>query len=219
MTKTMLAAAAAAACFALTAGAASAQEQDFQPKAQGTWMVNLRVSDVAPAGQYGINTAAGAATGLKAKVGDDIMPTLGVTYFMTDKLAVEVIAGTTKHTISAVGAAGSTAVSDQWVLPPTLDLQYHPLPQARISPYVGAGVNYMLFYSAHGRNGFTVDVNNGFGWVLQAGTDIAVQGPWSLNLDAKKIFFSTDADINAGALNSRVKLNPWVLSAGFGRKF
>lgn len=219
MIKTTLAAAAAAVCCALAAGSASAQEQDFQPKAKGTWMVNLRVTDVAPSGKYGITTGAGAATGLKAKVGDDVMPTLGVTYFMTDNLAVEVIAGTTKHTVSAVGPSGSTPVSDQWVLPPTLDLQYHPLPRARISPYVGAGVNYMWFYSSHDRNGFTVNVDNGFGWVLQAGTDIAVSGPWSLNLDAKKIFFSTDASINSGALDSRIKLNPWVLSVGFGRKF
>jgi len=35
----------------------------------------------------------------------------------------------------------------------------------------------------------------------------------------KKVFFKTDAVINNGALTSRVGLNPWVLSVGFGRKF
>lgn len=210
---------AAAACIAF-AGATAVQAQEaFQPKAAGTWMVNLRATDVAPTGDYGIDTAAGVATGLHAKVGSSIMPTIGVTYFFTDNLAVEVIAGTTKHTVSAVGPGGSVPVRDQWVLPPTLDLQYHPLPQARFSPYVGGGINYMFFYSGHDRNGFNVDVHNGVGWVAQAGADIALNGPWSLNVDAKKIFFSTDADINGGALTSRVKLNPWVISAGFGRKF
>ena len=54
---------------------------------------------------------------------------------------------------------------------------------------------------------------------LQAGVDVALQGPWSANLDVKKMFFETDASINGGALKSKVKLDPWVVSAGFGYKF
>lgn len=106
-----------------------------------------------------------------------------------------------------------------WVLPPTLSAQYHFAPKATVSPYVGAGVNYMLFYSGHDYNGFTVHVNNGFGAALQGGADIAVNDRANINIDVKKIFFSTDASINAGALKSRVKLDPWVLSAGVGVKF
>lgn len=217
MSKFALAAGAAVLALA-AASAAAAQDYEFQPKAAGTWMVNLRATDVAPTGSYPV-LASGVDTGIKAKVSDSVMPTIGVTYFFTDNVAVEVIAGTTKHTVSAVAGGGSTDVYSTWVLPPTLDVQYHPLPKARFSPYVGAGVNYMLFYSGSNKNGFTVDVNDGFGWVLQGGADIAVNGPWSLNVDAKKIFFRTDANINNGALTSRVKLDPWVLSVGFGRKF
>lgn len=90
--------------------------------------------------------------------------------------------------------------------------------QGRISSYVGAGVNAMLFYSGKGKNGL-VDLDDGFGYALQAGADVGIQGPWSLNVDVKKVWFETDAKINNGALTSSVNLDPWVGSLGVSRKF
>ncbi|MFW8695402.1 OmpW/AlkL family protein, partial [Mesorhizobium japonicum] len=112
----------------------------------------------------------------------------------------------------AQGAATDALVHETWVLPPVVTLQYRPLNSGRVSPYVGAGVNYMLFYSGKDKNGFTVDLGNGFGYALQAGADIGIQGPWSLNVDVKKVWFNTDANINDGALKSDVDLDPWVVS-------
>jgi outer membrane protein len=189
------------------------------PKAKGDIVLNVRLTDVAPNAGDPILTAAGAATGLKADVKDDIKPTIGLSYFLTNKLAVEVIAGTTQHTVKAVGAGTDVAVHKTWVLPPVVSLQYHPLPGARFSPYVGAGLNYMLFYSGKDQNGFTVDLDNGFGYALQAGADIPINAAYSLNLDVKKVWFDTDAKINGGALTSKVKLDPLVVSVGFGRRF
>lgn len=197
----------------------AAQAQDFQPKAKGTVIVNLRASGVAPSGDDPIVTSAGAATGLVAKVEDDVMPTLGFTYFVTDNVAVEAIAGTTRHEVRAQAAGVDLAVHETWVLPPIVSLQYHFAPQARVSPYVGAGVNYMLFYSGENRNGYDVDIDDGFGLALQAGVDVALQGRWQANLDVKKVFFETDANVNGGALKSEVSLDPWVASAGIGYRF
>jgi outer membrane protein len=211
-------AAGAAATVLAAASAAFAQEPEFQPKTAGTWMVNLRVTDVAPTGSYPVK-ASGLPTGIDAEVSDSFMPTIGISYFVTDSVAVEAIAGTTRHTVSAVAGGTRTDIYSTWVVPPTLTLQYHPLPAARFSPYVGAGVNYMLFYSGSDENGFTTRLHDGFGWVAQAGADIATNGPWSANLDVKKVFFRTDAEINGGALATRVKLDPWVVSVGLGRKF
>lgn len=214
--KTMVAAAALVAAMAI-GGAASAEE--FQPKAAGTWLVDVRATSVAPDASGDIFTAAGVNTGLDVKIDDDVVPSLGISYFVTDKIAVELILATSKHTISATTAPTDTAVHDTWVLPPVVSVQYHPLPAARFSPYVGAGVNYMLFYSGKDRNGFKVDVEDGFGYSLEVGADIAVQGPWSVNVDVKKVFFDTDARINNGALRSDVTIDPLVVSVGLGRKF
>ena len=202
----------------LAASAAHAQEA-FVPKAKGTLMLNVRATDVSPDAGDPIVTSAGAATGLKADVKDDVMPTIGLTYFLTDKVAVEVIAGTTQHTVKAVGPGTDVVVHKTWVLPPVVSVQYHPYPAAKFSPYVGAGLNYMLFYSGKDKNGFKVKLDDGFGYALQAGADIALTGRYSLNVDVKKVWFETDASINGGALKSKVNLDPWVLSAGVGYKF
>lgn len=193
--------------------------QDFSPKEKGTWLVTARLSEVAPQESGSIRTAAGVDTGLDVKVSDYAVPTLGFTYFFTDHVAVEGILGSSRHEIDAKGPGGSTRVLETWVLPPTVTVQYHFNPKGRVSPYVGAGVNAMVFFSGHDKNGFDVDLDNAFGYALQAGVDIAVKGDWAINLDAKKVFVETDADINNGALRSSVTLDPWVVSAGVTRRF
>lgn len=212
--KPMALAAAAALSFA-----GAAQAQSFEPKAAGRVMLNVRASVVAPTGDDAITTLGGAATGLSAKVSDDVMPTIGVSWFFTDHLALEVIAGTTKHTVKAVGGGTNVKVKETWVLPPVVSLQYHFAPQSRFSPYVGAGVNYMVFWGGKDRNGFQLDVKDGWGASLQAGADYALTGPWSANLDVKKVFFDTPATDAANGLKTKVKLDPWVVSAGLGYRF
>ena len=204
---------------AVLSAAGVAAAQDFQPKTAGTWLVDFRATSVAPDESGAIFTAGGVDTGLDVKVDTDTIPSLGISYFLTDKIAVELILGTSKHTVSATTAPTDTAVHETWVLPPVLSVQYHPMPAARFSPYIGAGLNYMLFYSGEDLNGFKVDLEDGFGYSLQAGADIALTGPWSVNVDVKKVFFDTDARINNGALRSDVTLDPLVVSVGLGRKF
>lgn len=203
----------------VASGAMAQTANDWQVARQGDWIVTGRVTDVSSSADDSIFTAAGADTGLNVDVGHDIMPTLGFTYFLTDNISVEAILGATQHQIRAQGGATDVAVHETWVLPPVVTLQYRPMPEARVSPYVGAGLNYMLFFEGKDQNGFTVDLEDGFGYALQAGADVAVTGPWTLNLDVKKIWFNTEATINGGALTSDVNLDPWVVSVGFGRKF
>ncbi|PZO05025.1 MAG: hypothetical protein DCF28_04675 [Alphaproteobacteria bacterium] len=202
---------------ALTVAPAAAQ--DWQIARKGDWIVTGRVTDISSSADDAITTAAGGSTGLRVDVEHDIMPTLGFTYFLTDHVSVEAILGATRHEIRAEGGTTDVAVHETWVLPPIVTLQYRPAPEARVSPYVGAGLNYMLFFNGEDRNGFDVSLDDGLGYALQAGADVAVSGPWTVNLDVKKVWFNTDASINAGTLKSDVNLDPWVISIGLGRKF
>lgn len=214
--KTLLLAAAVA---GLAAPAMAQTSGDWTMARAGDWIVTGRVTDVAPTTDDAIITAAGADSGLHVDVSDSIMPTLGFTYFLTDHLAVEAILGTTRHEIRAQGGTTNVAVHKTWVLPPVVTLQYRPLTQGNISPYVGAGVNAMVFYGGDDKNGFEVDLDDGFGYALQAGADIGLRGPWSVNVDVKRVWFNTDADVNNGALAADVDLDPWVVSVGVGRRF
>ena len=203
----------------VASGASAQTANDWQVARKGDWIVTGRITDVSSGADVSIFTAAGVDTGLNVDVEHDVMPTLNFTYFLTDNISVEAVLGATQHQIRAQGGATDVAVHETWVVPPIVTLQYRPMPEARVSPYVGAGINYMLFFDGEDQNGFTVDLEDGFGYALQAGADVAITGPWSLNVDVKKVWFETEATINGGALTSDVNLDPWVVSVGLARKF
>ncbi len=210
---------AAAAATALAGPTLAQTSTEWSAPRAGDFIVTGRVSNVSSDTDPAITTAAGADSGLNVAVGDSTMPTLGFTYFLTNNWAVEGILGTTRHEIRAQGGTTDVAVHETWVLPPVVTVQYRPLTEGKFSPYVGAGINAMIFYGGDDRNGFKVDLDNGIGYAAQLGADIGLTGPWSLNVDVKKVWFSTDASINDGALKSDVDLDPWVISIGVGRKF
>ena len=62
-----------------------------------------------------------------------------------------------------------------------------------------------------------------FGFVLQAGTDIAIgDSGFGLTIDAKRYFVDTTARWYSGdalAIETRHQLDPWVLSAGASYRF
>lgn len=157
--------------------------------------------------------------GGKAHVGNAVTPELDLSYFITNNIAVEAIAATAQHKLTYTGDAD---LGDTWILPPTVTLQYHFTPDSTFSPYVGAGINYSYFYGEKSGNGFnSLDVDGGFGWALQAGTDIWLNKNWGLNLDVKKIFLNVDAKVNAGAtpVHADVDLDPWIVGAGVSYRF
>ena len=208
-----------AAVFAFGSNALAGPADTAPGTKAGDWIVTFRATGVVTNAHDAITTPAGTATGLSADVGSDVMPTLGFTYFLSDHLAIEGILGATHHDVRAQGGATDVLVHDTWVLPPIVTLQYRPIANGSFSPYVGAGLNFMLFFGGSDHNGFKVDLDNGVGYVLQAGADIAINERWLVNLDVKKVWFETDASINDGALVSNVAIDPWVLSIGLGYKF
>ena len=132
-----------------------------------------------------------ASIGGTVGVGDAVAPEVDLSYYFTDYVSAELIAATTQHSLShsAAGDLGRT-----WVLPPTVTLQYHPTPYNKLSPYVGAGLNYSIFYGedAATGNGITsLDVNGGVGYALQVGTDYWLDEHWGLNVDVKKLYLKS----------------------------
>jgi outer membrane protein len=197
--------------------------------AQGDVLVRLRGIMVAPNERSG--SVLPAFSGEKVKVDNSVMPEVDVTYMATDHIGFELIAATTKH--SASGRSGTTGaigrLASTWVLPPTLTAQYHFLPEARIRPYVGAGVNYTFFYNEKASNALEgavgatrVHMSDSFGWAAQAGADIDLTDRVFLNIDVKYIDIDTTARLSttaAGVQRVRVHLDPLVFGVGVGMKF
>lgn len=129
---------------------------------------------------------------------------------------MELIAATSKHGLKY----NNFALGDAWLLPPTLTLQYHFTPEKAFSPYVGAGINYSVFYAEDAATGFTdLKVDNGVGFALQAGADYWLNENWGVNLDVKKLWLNVDASVNNGAVRADIDMDPWVVGAGVSYRF
>jgi len=207
----------AALCFLLQSlsGAAFAAEAG---KNAGDLLVRLRGIGVVPDERSTISAIGGSVD-----ASNTVMPELDLTYFATKHIAFELIAAVTKHTAVARGtAAGNVPLGSVWLLPPTLTVQYHFLPDQKVSPYVGAGINYTHMFSV--RKPATGPVTalhygDSVGPALQFGMDYDLGNRWSLNLDIKKVWIKSDVAINGGAINAKVHLDPLIIGAGFGYRF
>jgi outer membrane protein len=93
-------------------------------------------------------------------------------------------------------------------------------------PYVGAGLNYTMFYSDKASAGIiaaagstNVHLKDSFGWAAQAGVDIDLAPNMFLNIDVKYIDIATTARLstaNLGTQSVKVNLNPLVFGVGLG---
>ncbi|PWR23137.1 OmpW/AlkL family protein [Zavarzinia compransoris] len=192
-------------------------------KAEGEspWQVRGRALFVLPEESGALSTGGTRIPG-DVSIDTSVIPELDITYFFTPNVAVELILGTTRHNAKAVNTPLGTAdLGDVWLLPPTLTLQYHFAPDGKIRPYIGAGVNYTIFYGKDEPSGLSVDYKNNFGWALQAGVDIPIDDHWSLNVDVKKVFLSTDVKVRGLAVpvDADVDIDPTLVGVGVGYRF
>ena len=214
---------------ALLAVLAGAQTGAFA--ADDTWLVRVRGIAVAPNDDSSLVSVNGASVaGSGVGVDTAFVPELDITYKITPHIGAELILATSQHNVTAEGATEPLGeVIDTWVLPPTLTLQYHFNPEGQFRPYVGAGVNYTVFYSEEVNGGLdapgaSVDIDPSWGYALQVGADFEVSDRWFLNLDLKYIDIGTDADFRnaAGGVDRAsvdVDIDPFVVGFGVGYRF
>ncbi|MFE1600671.1 OmpW/AlkL family protein [Methylobacterium sp. ID0610] len=184
------------------------------------WMLRLRALAVVP--EPGARLSAGGTplTGAGIAITDSAIPELDISYFFTRNIAAELILGVTRHGIRGAGALAGTRIGSTWILPPTLTLQYHFTDFGPFKPYIGAGVNYSVFFGEQERAGFTgFRLSNSVAPAVQFGFDYMLDAHWGVNVDVKKVFLDTTVKLNAGAIRGRVDIDPWIVGAGITYKF
>ncbi|WP_298915102.1 OmpW family protein [uncultured Algimonas sp.] len=201
----------AAAMTVLPAANAAASDVD------DPWLVRVRAISVMPEEDGTIRPIGGTVD-----IGDQIVPELDISYFVSENIAFELILGVTNHDVNAnATSVGDVDLGDVWLLPPTVTAQYHFNPRGGFRPYVGAGVNYTVFFGEDEGDVTSIDYSNEFGFALQAGADIPINDTWFFNADVKKLWLSTDVKVDAGgvAVEADADINPWIVGIGLGRRF
>lgn len=178
---------------------------------QSPWMVRVRAVNMDTANKFDTTSALPADS---VHVSDKTIPEVDISYFFTPNWAAELILTyPQKHDVSLNG----TTIGSFKHLPPTLTVQYHFMPDAQFSPYVGAGINYTRLSNVDLPAGLTLE-NDSFGFALQAGMDFKLDKNWSLNLDVKKVQIRRDLSSNGTKLGN-VKVDPLLVGVGVGYRF
>jgi outer membrane protein len=196
------------------AGTASAQDlfKNFQFK--------VGVSAVIPDESATISTIGG-----DIDISDEYVPSLQIEYFFTDNVSAELLCCVARHDVKAVGTSlGTVDLGKVSHFPPTLTVKYRWTEMGAWQPYVGAGVNYTRFFDDElpaGGPVTAIHYDDSFGGALQAGFDYKFDKHWSLNVDVRKIWISSDVELRAGAtvINADVDVNPVVATVAAGYRF
>lgn len=198
-----------AAIAALLSAATTAPAQDKNP-----WSVRLRATYMETADEsdafsaLGINFAPDSI-----EVQSKLIPEIDVVYALTPHLSAElVLTIPQKHDVSLRGVGHLGTFKH---LPPTLLVQYHFFPDAKVRPYVGGGLNYTLIYDSDLKvAGVPLALDNcSFGLAAQAGVDVTITPRLSFNLDVKKAAIRTDVSAG-GAKLTEARVDPWLFSVG-----
>ncbi|NOT72395.1 MAG: OmpW family protein [Hyphomicrobium sp.] len=188
---------------------------------QGDFLVRLQGTVVAPDAGATVFAPGGAlAAGADADISTEVIPTLTLTYFLTKNIAAELFCCFAKFDVEGKGTLAGADLGDTWVFPPIVTLQYHFDAMNGFKPYVGAGVQYIAFFSEGDSKTLNspTSIDNAFGFALQAGFDYEIGNGMYLNADVKKVWLDTEAHWGTGH-RADVDVDPWIFSVGLGYRF
>ncbi len=202
----------------------------------GDWLVRGRLISIMPNDDSSDVTSNGTRVpNTTVSVDNGFSLDIDFTYMFTKNIGAELLLDlSSKHDVTSEGATLKTLAPGEIisanVLPPSLLLQYHFLPDSNIRPYVGAGFNFTYFFNEKssdslnkGLNGVSeLELDSSFGWAAQVGLDYDINKDLFLNVDVKYLDINTTASFKSGALGNvevDVDVNPWVFGIGVGSRF
>ena len=211
----------------LLAGPAMAHES-------GDFIVRMGGIKVVPDVSSGVfDPALPAVGGLGVDVDDDTQLGLTFAYMVTDNIGVELVGATpfTHDLILDTGGSG-VVIGETSHLPPTLLAQFYAPQLGPVRGYLGAGVNYTLFFDDSiddavvspllGGADVDVKLSNSVGFAWEVGADFLINENWLLNASVWNIDIDTEARLyvnDARVDKIDVEIDPWVYMVGVGYRF
>lgn len=206
----------------------------------GDFVLRVGVINVSPDSGKSTIYAAGnevdlGAGALTASVDSDTQLGLNFVYFATDNIAVELLAATPfKHDLKVHSGDTTLDLGETTQLPPTLSaLYYFNNPNNNFQAYVGAGINYTVFFEEDFDSSMQGDtsplnltnlkVKNSWGLSAQIGADYHLDDKWLVNAAIRYIDIDTTATFKAidGTVPGKVDISvdPLVYMVSVGYTF
>ncbi|MDX2202863.1 MAG: OmpW family outer membrane protein [Hyphomicrobiaceae bacterium] len=158
-----------------------------------------------------------------AAVGNVWLPTATLTYFFNPKLSAELFCCFAHVKVAGKNGLDGVDLANTWAFPPIVTLKYHFDKVGGIRPYVGAGVQYIHYFSSKSDlAGYdSVSFKDSWGAVLQGGFDLELGRGWSVGLDAKYVWEKTDLTFTGGGntITTSHQLDPLLVTVNLGYRF
>lgn len=200
----------------------------------GDFIVRMGGIKVVPdASSDAFDPALPAVGGLEVDVDDDTQLGLTFAYMVTESIGVELVGATpfTHDLILDTGGDG-VVIGETSHLPPTLLAQFYAPQLGFMRAYLGAGLNYTLFFDESiddavvsplvGGADVDVKLSNSVGFAWEVGADFLINENWLLNASVWNIDIDTEARLyvnNARVDKIDVEIDPWVYMVGVGYRF
>lgn len=161
--------------------------------------------------------------GAAVKVADAWTVEGEIGYFITPNIAAAFAGG--YPPVVTVNAAGSLTgvgkVGQMQAGPSALNMSYHFNRGGMIQPYVGAGMAFMIVWSAKGAALSDLNVDHAVGPEVQAGADVMIDSHWGAFFDYKRTWLDTTAKgaLGPAPVVAKIQLNPTVVNAGVTYRF
>lgn len=176
----------------------------------GDWDARISVHHLVPKDKNHDVVSVESSTGI----------TGSVEYFFTPTLAADLLVAVPfQHDVSLNGGGGDVAETRH--LPPTLSLMWYPDVAERVRPFVGAGINYTMFFDEKTRgalDGSKLKLDDSVGVAFTAGIDIKLPEPWTLMVDARYFDIDTEAHLDGSSLGD-IHIDPYAIGAALGYRF
>lgn len=164
--------------------------------------------------------------------------TFSLSYAFTPHIAATLLAAAPfEHDINGAGELEGLDIGETRHLPPSLTLEYRFNPTGKIRPYVGAGINWTWFFESDsepalttalddilggGVNSTDLDLDNSFGFALNAGIDWQLTDRWGINTSVWFLDLDSKADVfinNDFVTEVDVAVDPIVFTLGLSYQF
>ncbi|MGD8416714.1 MAG: OmpW family outer membrane protein [Pseudomonadales bacterium] len=190
----------------------------------GDWLVRAGVTDVVPKSNNGTIPADGESPAIAVDVDDAVMLTFDGTYMVTDNFGVELLAALPfKHDVYGKAAGEKVKLATVKQLPPTLSGVYRFNSQGTIQPYVGAGINWTLFFDEQEKGplddpSVNLKLDNSVGLAAVAGLDVFLTKTMFLNANVRYMDIDSKVKVN-GEKVLTAKVDPWIYAINIGWQF